>query len=240
MTQFSGFPSPFFAFFRDIEQNNNRDWFLANKERYDHEVVAPVLDFIEAMAEPLEAISPCFLAVPKKHGGSMFRIYRDQRFGRNKKTPYKTNAAIQFRHMNGRDAHAPGFYVHLEPDNIRYGGGIWMPGAPQLKKIRLAIAHDPEHWTRVKTDRQLCELFGEVRGERLTQLQGDRLKRSPRGFDPEHPHIEDLKLKSFFVMRRATVKKTARGAFLEDVVEGFAAASPLMHFLCRAIGAPYE
>jgi len=240
MTQFKGFKQSFFTFFKEIEQNNNRDWFLAHKERYEQEVVAPVLDFIEAMAEPLEEISPYFLAVPKKHGGSMFRIYRDQRFGRNQKTPYKTNAAIQFRHMNGRDAHAPGFYVHLEPGNIRYGGGIWMPGAPELKKIRLAIARDREHWVRVKTDRQLCEMFGEVRGERSTQLHGDRLKRPPRGFDPEHPHIEDLKLKSFFVMRKAAASKAARGAFLEEVVEGFAAASPLMQFLCEALGAPYE
>ncbi|MCF6198666.1 MAG: DUF2461 domain-containing protein [Hyphomicrobiaceae bacterium] len=239
MEQFKGFKPSFFAFFKDIEQNNNRDWFMAHKKRYEQEVVVPVLDFIEAMAEPLEAISPHFLAVPKKHGGSMFRIYRDQRFGRNQKTPYKINAAIQFRHMNGRDAHAPGFYVHLEPGNIRFGGGIWMPGALQLKKIRLAIAHDQEHWTRVKTDRQLCEMFGDVRGERLTKLQGDRLKRSPRGFDPEHPHIEDLKLKSFFVMYKTTAGKAARGDFLEDVLEGFAAASALMRFLCRAIGSPY-
>jgi uncharacterized protein (TIGR02453 family) len=202
-------------------------------------VIAPVLDFIEAMQDPLDQISPHFLAIAKKHNGSMFRIYRDQRFARNRKTPYKTNAAIQFRHINGASAHAPGFYLHLEPGNIRYGGGIWMPAAPQLKKIRLAIAQHQEEWMRVKTDPQLCKMFGEVRGERLTKLKGDRLKRPPRGFEASHPHIEDLKLKSFFVMHKATAKEAGRAGFVEDVTRGFEAASPLLRFLCEAVGAPY-
>ncbi len=239
MGSFRGFKPSFFAFFRDIKDNNNREWFLASKERYDREVIAPVLDFIEAMAEPLEDISPYFLAIPKKHGGSMFRIYRDQRFGRNQKTPYKTNAAIQFRHINGRDAHAPGFYLHLEPGNIRYGGGVWTPAAPQLKMIRSAIAHQDREWSRIKTDKKLCEMFEEVRGERLTRLEGERLKRPPRGFDPDHPHIEDLKLKSYFVMHKASAREAGRAGFVSDVAKGFEAAAPLMRFLCRAVGAPY-
>ncbi len=240
VSDFAGFGPSFFRFFEDIKQNNNRDWFMANKERYDTDVIAPVLDFIEAMAEPLEKISPHFLAVPKKHGGSMFRIYRDQRFGRNRKTPYKTSAAIQFRHMYGRDAHAPGFYVHLEPGNIRYGGGVWTPAAPQLKRIRLAIAHDPTGWSQVRNDKKLNRMFGEVRGERLTRLKGDRLKRPPRGFDADHPHIEDLKLKSFFVMRGASAEEAARPDFVGQVARGFEAAGPLMRFLCEAVGIPYH
>ena len=239
MTKFSGFRPSFFRFFEEIKQNNNREWFLANKDRYEHEVIAPVLDFIEAMAEPLEKVSPHFLAVPKKHGGSMFRIYRDQRFARNKKTPYKTNAAIQFRHINGRDAHAPGFYVHLEPGHIRYGGGVWMAAPPQLKRIREAIAGDIEGWRLVRDNKRLKTMFEEVKGERLESVTGDRLKRPPRGFDKDHPHIEDLKLKSFFVMRGATAKEAARPAFVGQVAQGFEAAGPLMRFLCEAIGAPY-
>ena len=113
MTKFNGFGPEFFSFFVDIKDNNDREWFAANKLRYDHEVIVPILDFIEAIAEPLEKVSPHFLANPKKHGGSMFRIYRDVRWAKDKR-PYKESAAVQFRHMNGRDAHAPGFYVHLE------------------------------------------------------------------------------------------------------------------------------
>lgn len=231
MTKFTGFKPEFFQFFKDIKQNNNREWFAANKERYDHTVIMPILDFIEDIQEPLEEISPHFLAVPKKHGGSMFRIYRDQRFGRNKKTPYKVSAAIQFRHVNGRDAHAPGFYVHLEPGNIRYGGGIWTPPAPQIKLIRQSIASDRADWSSVRKNKKLNAMFKELRG--------DRLKRPPRGFDGDHPHIEDMKLKSFFLMHDGTTKEAARGKFIGDVVEAFKAASPLMRFLCQAVGAPY-
>ena len=185
MAGFSGFKPEFFRFFREISDNNNREWFMANKERYEQEVVAPVLDLIEAMTGPLERISPHFLAIAKKHGGSMFRIYRDQRFGRNRKTPYKTSAAVQFRHVNGRDAHAPGFYLHLEPDNIRYGGGVWTPAAAQLKMIRLAIAHDETGWSRVRNNKKLNQMFGEVRGGRLRRSPFSLVRRSPR----TSPHI---------------------------------------------------
>lgn len=231
MTKFTGFKPEFFEFFRDIKQNNNREWFAAHKERYDQQVITPILDFIEDMQEPLEKISPHFLAVPKKHGGSMFRIYRDQRFGRNGKTPYKISAAIQFRHINGRDAHAPGFYVHLEPDNIRYGGGIWMPPSSQIKQIRQSIASDASGWSRVRKNKKLNAMFEELRG--------DRLKRPPRGFDADHPHIEDMKFKSFFLMHAGTATEASQQGFMDDVVEAFQATSPLMRFLCRAVGAPY-
>jgi uncharacterized protein (TIGR02453 family) len=238
MAKFSGFKPSFFRFFTDIKQNNDREWFAANKERYDHEVILPILDFIEAIQEPLEKISPNFLAIPKKHGGSMFRIYRDVRFGRNKK-PYKESAAIQFRHVLGKNAHAPGFYLHLEPGNIRYGGGVWTPAPAQLKMIREAIACDVAGWTRMRNNRKLNEMFEGVRGERLQRMPGDRLKRPPRGFDADHPHIEDLKLKSFFVMHKTTAGLAARGDFVTEVAKGFEAASPFMRFLCLAIDAPY-
>ena len=227
---FTGFKAEFFQFFSDIKENNNRQWFAANKQRYDHEVILPILDFIEAIAEPLEKISPNFLAIPKKHGGSMFRIYRDVRWAKDKR-PYKESAAIQFRHMNGRDAHAPGFYVHLEPGNIRYGGGIWTPPSAQIKMIRQSIATDRQGWARVRKNKKLNAMFEELRG--------DRLKRPPRGFDATHPHIEDMKLKSFFLMHTGTARQAGRRAFVDDVADGFKAASPLMRFLCRAVGALY-
>ncbi len=230
MTKFTGFGPEFFQFFTDIKENNDREWFAANKQRYDHEVIVPILDFIETIAEPLEKVSPYFLANPKKHGGSMFRIYRDVRFAKDKR-PYKENAAIQFRHMNGRDAHAPGFYVHLEPGNIRFGGGVWMPASKQIKSIRQSISSDKAGWSRVRNNKKLNAMFDELRGESL--------KRPPRGYDPAHPHIEDLKRKSFFLMHGATNTQAARADFVADVINGFKAASPLMRFLCRAVGAPF-
>ena len=120
MTDFQGFPKDFFTFFEDLNVNNNRDWFNENKNRYFDSVVNPISAFIVGMAPRLKKISPHYVADPKPHGGSMFRIYRDTRFSKDK-TPYKTHAGVQFRHEAGKDAHAPGFYVHLATEGLFLG-----------------------------------------------------------------------------------------------------------------------
>ena len=112
-----------FDFMRELKANNERPWFEANKARYRAEVRDPMLDFIEAFAEPLAEISPHFRADPRPNGGSLFRIYRDTRFAKDK-TPYKTNVGAHFRHEAGKDAHAPGFYLHLEPGMCFAGCGV--------------------------------------------------------------------------------------------------------------------
>ena len=118
-----------FDFLRELKANNERPWFEANKARYRAEVRDPMLDFIAAFAEPLSEISPHFRADPRPNGGSLFRIYRDTRFSKDK-TPYKTNVGAHFRHEAGKDAHAPGFYLHLEPGMCFAGCGIWHPDSP--------------------------------------------------------------------------------------------------------------
>src|SRR5438270_1873354 len=130
---FHGFPKDFFAFFRELKANNERAWFEANKLRFRESVQVPMSEFIAAMAPHLAKVSKQFVADPRPNGGSMFRIYRDVRFARDKR-PYKEHAACQFRHRFGRDVHAPGFYVHIAPDEVFFGGGLWMPGADSLLK----------------------------------------------------------------------------------------------------------
>ncbi|MGI9427261.1 MAG: DUF2461 domain-containing protein, partial [Bythopirellula sp.] len=124
--KFPGFPLGLLHFLNDLTKHNKRDWFQANKSRYEQELLAPALAFIEAMKEPLGKISPYFQAIPKKQGGSLMRIYRDVRFSKDKR-PYKTNVGIHFRHEAGCDVHAPGFYFHIEPDEVFIGAGIWHP-----------------------------------------------------------------------------------------------------------------
>lgn len=227
---FNGFPPEFFKFFQDLGANNKREWFNANKERYKAEVVAPSVAFIEAIAPKLEKVSPYFVADPRPNGGSMFRIYRDVRFSKDKK-PYKENVGIQFRHHLGRDAHAPGFYVHLSAKEVFHGGGIWYPPGPHLKKIRDAIARDPATWKKVITNRSLKSQHGGV--------SGDGLVRPPRGFDPETPHIEDIKRKSFFAMTTGTAKQAKSADFVGEVAKSFKAAGPLMRFLSDALEVDY-
>ncbi|NOZ42666.1 MAG: DUF2461 domain-containing protein [Alphaproteobacteria bacterium] len=228
---FNGFGPDFWGFFADLKQNNDRQWFAVNKERYQRDVVAPVSAFISAIAPKLRQISPHYNADPRPNKGSMFRIYRDVRFSKDKR-PYKEHAAAQFRHRRGRDAHAPGFYVHLEAGNIRYGGGIWLPPAQALGKIRQRILNKPQKWQAVIDDKNITARFGGIRG--------DGLKRPPRGFDAAAPHIEDIKRKSFFAMKDVSSAATAATAeFIDEVISAFEAATPLMYFISDAVGVEF-
>ena len=120
---FSGFKPAFFSFFQALAKNNNRPWFLQNKLRYQQQVVVPMLAFIEAMQEPLLQLALHYRAIARLTGGSMFRLYRDARFS-NDKRPSKQHAAFHFRHEQGTDAHAPGYYLHLAPGSVFFGRGI--------------------------------------------------------------------------------------------------------------------
>lgn len=228
---FEGFPKDFLAFFRELAKNNEREWFKANEARYRESVEAPLLSFIAAMDLPLGRFASCFEAIPKRSGGSMFRIYRDVRFSRYK-SPYKTNAACQFRHEAGKNAHAPGFYVHLEPKEVFFGGGLWMPAAPELRKVREAIVADPERWMEITRAPAFRRRFGEV--------SGDALKRPPAGFDPDDPMIEEIKRTSYFALEEADPKDILSPDFARRVAKSLEALGPLMEFLCDAVGLPYH
>lgn len=229
MNDFAGFPEDFFRFFEELKQNNNRAWFTDNKPRYQASVVETIGDFIVAMAPRLRDISPHYVADPRPHGGSMFRIYRDTRFSKDK-TPYKTHAGVQFRHEVGKDAHAPGFYVHLDPDGLFFGGGIWRPPNPVLNRIRDHIIDNARSWGRIRNAKAVRESGG---------IRGESLKRPPRGFDPEHVHIEDLKKKSFYVATEAPAAAVRGADFTDRVVEGFRTSAPMMRFVTDALELPF-
>ena len=226
--------SPFSAatlgFLAELRENNEREWFKANKDRYEALVLDPALTFIESMYEPLEAIAPSFTAVPKRSGGSLMRVYRDTRFSRDK-TPYKTNIGIQFRHELGKDVHAPGYYIHIAPDEAFIGAGLWRPPSAALLAIRRRIADKSAEWQRV---------VGDQRFRRFFALGGESLSRAPRGFDKAHPLIEDIKRKDFIAVREIDVADVSANGFRRKVVKSIEAAEPLMRFLCKAVGAPFD
>jgi uncharacterized protein (TIGR02453 family) len=230
MAGFRGFPKEFFTFFRRLKANNQRAWFEANKMVFRETVQAPMSEFIAAMAPELAKISKQFVADPRPHGGSMFRIHRDVRFSRDKR-PYKEHAACQFRHRLGRDVHAPGFYLHLAPGDVFFGGGMWMPDSDACNRIRAAIASRPDAWKRAVTDKKFVAAFGGIEGESLT--------RPPRGFDPAHPFIEDIKRKSFVAGRTSSERQAQSPDFVAEVAAGFRALSPLIRFLCASLDVPY-
>lgn len=218
-----------FDFLRQLRHNNNRDWFQANRHRYEEHVKRPLQRFIEDFGPALEAISPHFVADPRGNGGSMFRIYRDVRFSRDK-SPYKTQAAAQFRHEFGRSAHAPGFYLHLAPGEVFAGIGLWGPDTATLNKIRDAIVADPDAWRRTVSAPEFARTF---------ERGGRSLKRPPRGYDGEHPLIGDLKLKDHIASLGFPQDRTYRADFLEEFAAACSRASGYMRFLTRAVDLPY-
>ena len=213
-----------FRFLRDLRAHNDREWFNANKERYLAVVRDPLLDFIEAIAPKLREISPRIHADPRPSGGSLLRIYRDTRFSRDKK-PYKTNAGLYFRHAAGKDIHAPGYYLHLAPGQVFMGAGMWHPDADALRAVRDAIVKDPRGW-------KLATRSGLSHGD-------ESLKRPPRGFDPEHPLIQDLKRTSFTTAVEFTEKQACSAGFPTLFVDACRRNAPLMRFLARAVGLPF-
>lgn len=216
-----------FAFLRELTDNNSRDWFEANKSRYERNVRGPLLQFVSDFGLRLAEISPHFEADARKSGGSLFRIHRDVRFSKDK-SPYKTHAGIQFRHESGKDVHAPGFYLHLEPAACFVGVGIWHPDSKTLGKIRDAIVGQPERWQAVKE--AVVATY---------QLGGDSLLRAPKGYDPDHPFIEDLRRKDFIADIPLTEAQTCEPGFIDDFAGFCRLASPFNKFLTEAVGLPY-
>lgn len=229
MSEFSSFKPSLVTFLRQLKKNNNREWFTENKARYEERVREPALDFISAMGQPLANITPYFVAVPRKTGGSLMRPYRDTRFGKDK-TPYKTNVGIQFRYEFGKDVHAPGFYLHIDPTDVFVGAGMWRPDTQPLRAIREAIVEDPKAWKAARDQRTFKKHY---------ELSGDQLKTAPRGFDREHPFIDDLRRKDFIAVKSLTHKDLYSPTVIKDIARTFRAASPFMAFLCRAVGARF-
>lgn len=227
-SNFEGFPREFFSFYRQLEKNNDRDWFNENKQRYLDYVVAPSLEFITAMQPALKKISPCFLAVPKRTGGSLMRIYRDIRFSKNK-LPYKTNLGIQFRHEMGKDVHAPGFYFHFSQKESFIGAGVWCPGSGPLNQIRAIIDDEAQKWKRVSRSKKFTSIY---------ELAGSSLKRPPRGYDADHKLIDDLKRKDHIAVSPLSAKDLASPEIVDLTAQRIRVAMPYVRFLCDALRLP--
>ena len=214
-----------FTFLRQLRRHNNREWFERNKARSLERVRDPMLRFIADFDPLLRRISPHFVADPAPVGGSMFRIYRDVRFSKNKQ-PYKTAAAARFPHERGKDVHTPGWYLHLGPDGVVLGAGIWRPDGPTLARIRRAIVEDGAAWRRIKT----------AKAFRTThRFSGDTLSRPPRGFDPDHPFVEDLKRKDIVTFAELDERRATSSRFLETCAGLCRSSAPLVRFLCGAL-----
>lgn len=219
------FTPDLFRFLRELKANNKREWFEANRDRYEMHVKEPMLRFIADFGRHLKTMSPHFSADPRPVGGSMFRIHRDIRFSKDK-SPYKTNVGAHFPHLrSGKDAHAPGFYLHLQPGNSFGGGGLWHPDGAALKKVRDRIVERSKEWGKIRQNRVVIE--------------GDSLKRPPAGYDPKHPFADDLKLKDFYITAEFSDREVYAPDFMDRYLQACRSAAPLVEFLTKALELPW-
>jgi uncharacterized protein (TIGR02453 family) len=220
------FTPAFFEFFEDLSRNNNREWFQTNKSRYENDVREPMLHFIGDLAPRLRAISKYFEADPSPNRGSMMRIYRNLRFSRDK-TPYRTNAAAAFGHRDSGFGVSPAFYISLSPAEAFAGVGLFHPMPEALDKVRHAIVARPAVWKRAIGDKKFAARF---------DIEGDSLARPPKGYDPAHPLIEDLKRKDFIGGAQFARAEVCSPRFIDLYSDLCKSAAPFMRFLTEAVG----
>lgn len=213
------------VFLAELERHNDRDWFKANKDRYEEHVLGPALALVAALKAPLKKVTRHVVVDDKKVGGSLMRIYRDVRFSKDKR-PYNPYIAMRFRHADG--PHGPGFYLRIRSDAVDAGTGIWQPEPDKLKKIRDHIVANTRAWQTARNDPAFKKVFGD--------LEGDVLKRPPRGFDPDHPCVEDLKRKDFVGFRESKVSLATRKDLVERLCADWKASTKLNRFLAKAVG----
>ncbi len=215
------FTSESFAFLRQLRENNNREWFAANKQRYEREVRDPALRFISDFAPRLARIAPRLVADPRPVGGSMFRIYRDTRFSRDK-SPYKTQVGIHFFHEKAKAAASvPGFYLHVAPGESFAAAGIWHPDPESLARVRQAIAAGSPAWKAIKRSK--------------LPIDGGSLKRPPRGYAADHPFVEDLKRTDFVTSIRLQDRDLCSASFPAEFASACRKMTPLVKFVAQSL-----
>lgn len=210
-------------FLDDLKKNNNRDWFLDNKRRYEaykkdyHQLVS---DFLDAM-KPLD---PSLEMLEVKH--CTFRINRDIRFSKDK-SPYKDHMGLWFS-SGAKGANRAGYYVHLSRTESFIAGGFYAPEADELKKIRKEIAFFYDELDEILSDKKFKSVFGDLDRE-------NALKTMPKGYEKDHPAIENLKLKSFTASAKIDISEATQKDFVSKTVEKLMALKPLNEFLNRAL-----
>lgn len=213
-----------FSFLQDLSLNNNREWFAANKEKYEvarrnvEEVTADLLTELQSFDHRIPKD-----ILPKK---CVLRIYRDVRFSKDK-TPYKTNFGVSVSEA-GRGADCPGYYIHFEPGKSFVAGGYWLPQADHLKSIRQEIDYNTSDFLNIIESQDFKKYFKALSTE-------DSLKFAPKGYDIDHPHIDLLKLKSFICSRSFTDNEMQKQEGMKQIVEGLKLIMPLNHFLKDAL-----
>lgn len=212
-------------FLDDLKANNNRDWFLDNKKRYElfkkdyHKLVADFLDAMKPLDPSLELleVKDC-----------TFRINRDIRFSKDK-SPYKAHLGI-WMSAGAKGANRSGYYVHIEKGGSFIAGGFYSPEAEELKKVRKEIAFFYDDLEEILNDKNFKKEFGS-----LDRTESNSLKTAPKDYEKDHPAIEHLKLKSYTASQKFDIKEVSQKDFASKMSKKLIALKPLNDFINRAL-----
>lgn len=210
-------------FLRNLSRNNTKEWFDEHKQAYQ-DAKADYESIVQQLIDGLSRQDTEVTGLQVKD--CVFRIYKDVRFSKDK-TPYKTNMGAAFS-PGGRKSPRPGYYFHLEPGGNSFAaGGLWMPDAPMLKKVRQEIDYNFAEFQQIISNKDFIKYFGKIEGEAL--------KSAPQGYQPDNPAIAYLKLKSFTVSHNFSDEVCTQPALVREVLKAFAVMQPFIKFLDRAL-----
>lgn len=209
-----------FKFLSDLKKNNNRDWFNAHKNEYlkQHQ---QIIEFADAVLE--ETLKHDNIETPtgKK---SLFRIYRDVRFGKDK-SPYKTHWAGGLKRATKQLR--GGYYFHIEEGNTMVGGGFWAPNKDDLLRFREDIAMDATPLRKIINSKSFKDTFG--------TLDGEQLKTCPKGFDKEHPDVDLLRYKQYIISKKFTDEEALSPDFAKQVSDTFKKMRPFFDYMSESV-----
>jgi uncharacterized protein (TIGR02453 family) len=228
---FGGFPPETLRFLRQLKRNNNREWFLAHKDVYELKVKAPMTELVLALGQAMQQSAPEFIVDPKR---AIYRIYRDIRFSADKR-PYKTHVAAIFVPRGIPKKTGACLYFHIEPAEIVIAGGVYMPDPATLRAIRRHISDNWEDLLAIVNQRSFRKMLG--------NLQGERLVRPPSGFTADHPAIDVLRQKQFYVSQTDPAELAEGSQLFPRLLTLFSAMIPLVRFLnapLKSLGPPKE
>lgn len=231
-TRFDGFPKDALRFLAELKKNNKREWFEANRARYEASLLEPSRAFVTAMGKRLLGISPFIRAEPKVNR-SLFRINRDTRFSKDK-SPYKTHVGILFWEGARKRMACSSFYFHLEAQRLMVGVGIYMLPKELLEPYRQAVVDEKRG---PALHRVIQKLGGLTFGRTGCGLPVDRYKRVPRGFDADHRFADYLKFKGLHAGVEDSIPKELHSpAILDYCMERFEQMAPLHHWIVETLG----
>ena len=230
MARSSPFTVELIDFLRDLQANNNKAWFVVNKDRYEHYARDEMVKALIELQAELSVFAPQIEIIPKIMGGSIHRIHRDLRFSKDK-TPYKTHLSAHLKHRQREKSRGLGFYIHIEPGGSIVAGGIWHLQPKDALTVRNRIVERPDRWAAATKSADFLKRYGEVSGEQL--------KRVPKEFDSNHKFAADLRRKGFGGLAYLSDDQILEPDCIPLLLDYFKFTGPLMQFLAEAFDLPW-